>query len=63
MGLLRTGALARYGLLRSMFCSKKYLTQRELDVVYKRLRLKYGREVSFVRTNDLYQLFINYISL
>lgn len=48
MGLLRTGALARYGLLRSMFCSKKYLTQRELDVVNKRLRLKYGREVSNV---------------
>ena len=44
--LLRLGALSRYGLLRSIFCSKKYLTQRELDVVEKRQRLRFGREVN-----------------
>ena len=46
VGLLRTGSLARYSLLRTIFCSKSYLTQRELDVVEKRLRLRFGREVS-----------------
>jgi len=44
VGLLRTGSLARYSLLRTIFCSKSYLTQRELDVVEKRLRLRFGRE-------------------
>ena len=53
--LLRWGDLSRYTALRFFF-DEQYMTQREVDIVYRKQVIKYGREVCFKDYNHLYNI-------